>query len=42
MTINEFQNMLTAAPFRPFLIHLADGDLLLINQLEVSEKLVIA
>ncbi len=25
MTINEFQNTLKAAPFRPFLIRLADG-----------------
>ena len=25
MTINEFRNALNAAPFRPFIIHLADG-----------------
>ena len=25
MTINEFRNTLNAAPFRPFIIHLADG-----------------
>ena len=25
MTINEFRNALAAAPFRPFLLHLADG-----------------
>ena len=25
MTINEFRNTLQVAPFRPFVIHLADG-----------------
>ena len=25
MTINEFRNVLSAAPFRPFIVHLADG-----------------
>jgi len=25
MTINELQNTLNAAPFRPFVVHLADG-----------------
>lgn len=25
MTINEFRNALSAAPFRQFLVHLADG-----------------
>jgi len=25
MTINEFRNVLAAAPFRPFILHLADG-----------------
>ena len=25
MTINEFRNCLSAAPFRPFVVHLADG-----------------
>jgi hypothetical protein len=25
MTINEFRNALSSAPFRPFLVHLADG-----------------
>lgn len=25
MTISEFRNMLSAQPFRPFAVHLADG-----------------
>jgi hypothetical protein len=25
MTINEFRNTLDAVPFRPFVVHLADG-----------------